>query len=552
MKYSFAFFFFFFSFFFLLLCSATAPVAAEGGQWQLLQSSIGVSAMHMQLLHNDRVIIFDRTDFGPSNLSLGGGRCRDDPRDWNLKVDCTAHAAEYDVAANSVRPLMLLTDPWCSSGTLAPDGRLIQTGGANDGERGVRYLAACGEYDCDWEEDPSGLAAPRWYATNQVLPDGRAIVIGGRGQYNYEFIPKLNSEDAGTVDFPLLRETRDAEYNNLYPFVFLNLDGNLFIFANNKSILLDYKTNTVVRTYPAAPDGHPRNYPSTASAVLLPLQPSGTDAEVLICGGAPAGTYTKALKKVFVGSLTTCLRISINDPSPSWSVETMPTPRVMGDMLLLPSGEEVLIINGATAGSAGWDLGRDPVLSPVGYRHGGPAGSRFDVKSPTTIPRMYHSSAVLLRDGRVLVGGSNPHAFYNFTGVDFPTDLSLEAYSPEYLAPENSNLRPEIISVAGAPVALSYGKPFSLKFTVAAMSEKGITVTMLAPSFATHSLSMNQRLLILQSEAAAAVLADEGASLYEVNAVAPMSAFMAPPGYYIVFVVNGGVPSEGMWVHIQH
>ncbi|VVA91931.1 unnamed protein product [Arabis nemorensis] len=39
-----------------------------------------------------------------------------------------------------------------------------------------------------------------------------------------------------------------------------------------------------------------------------------------------------------------------------------------------------------------------------------------------------NSTAILLRDGR---GGSNPHAFYNFTGVLFPTELSLEAFSPE-------------------------------------------------------------------------------------------------------------------------
>ncbi|KAI8025105.1 Aldehyde oxidase GLOX [Camellia lanceoleosa] len=56
--------------------------------------------------------------------------------------------------------------------------------------------------------------------------------------------------------------------------------------------------------------------------------------------------------------------------------------------------------------------------------------------SPSTRPRMYHSSDVLLTDGRVLVGGSNPHPYYNFTGVQYPTDLSLEAYSPPYLRPE--------------------------------------------------------------------------------------------------------------------
>lgn len=80
---------------------------AAGGKWELLQKSIGVSAMHMQLLNNDRVIIFDRTDFGVSNLSLPAGKCREDPTDIALKVDCSAHSAEYDVATNTFRPLMI-------------------------------------------------------------------------------------------------------------------------------------------------------------------------------------------------------------------------------------------------------------------------------------------------------------------------------------------------------------------------------------------------------------------------------------------------------------
>ena len=51
-------------------------VGAGGGKWDLLRSNIGVYAMHMQLLNNDRVVIFDLTDFGASNISLPNNRCR--------------------------------------------------------------------------------------------------------------------------------------------------------------------------------------------------------------------------------------------------------------------------------------------------------------------------------------------------------------------------------------------------------------------------------------------------------------------------------------------
>ncbi|THU61030.1 hypothetical protein C4D60_Mb07t18980 [Musa balbisiana] len=670
--------FFFFFFFFLILLLVVVSVAAGGGEWKLLQHSIGVSAMHMQLLHNDRVVVFDRTDFGPSNLSLPDGRCRNDPNDKALPVDCTAHSAEYDVVANAFRPLMILTDTWCSSGSVAPDGTLVQTGGFNDGERAARTFRPCDDGSCDWVETAQALAVRRWYATNQVLPDGRAVVVGGRRQFNYEFYPKPDPSDMSTIALRFLQDTRDDVEDNLYPFVHLSIDGNLFIFANNRAILLDYSKNTVVRTYPKMPSGEPRNYPSSGSSVLLPLKPSPTEAEVLICGGAPAGSYSQALavrrwyatnqvlpdgravvvggrrqfnyefypkpdpsdmstialrflqdtrddvednlypfvhlsidgnlfifannrailldyskntvvrtypkmpsgeprnypssgssvllplkpspteaevlicggapagsysqalqKKRFLRALDSCGRIKITDAAPSWSMEAMPVPRVMGDMVLLPDGD-VLLINGAAAGTAGWELGHDPILTPVVYRPEGAAGARFDVQSASTTPRLYHSTAVLLRDGRVLVGGSNPHVKYNFSGVEYPTELSMEAFSPSYLSSENSRLRPQILTPP-SPIQLTYGGRFSLQFSVGVVSEGGIRVTMVAPSFATHSFSMNQRLLVLETEG--------GTS--EVVAVAPASDILAPPGYYMVYVVNGEVPSEGIWAHIQ-
>ena len=519
---------------------------AAGGEWELLLQNIGITAMHMQLLHNDRVVIFDRTDFGESNISLPDGKCRNDPDDTVLSIDCTAHSVEYDVATNSIRALTVQTDVWCSSGAVMANGYLIQTGGYNDGERVARIFKPCSS--CDWEEVPLALAARRWYATNHILPDDRQIVIGGRRQFNYEFYPK-SGYARNAYSLPFLVETNDPKIeNNLYPFVYLHTDGNLFIFANNRAILFDYSNNVVVKTFPTIPDGDPRCYPSTGSAVMLPLnlQEPSIEVEVLVCGGAPKGSFTQASKGNFVGALKTCARIKITDPSPQWVMETMPLARVMGDMTLLPNGD-VLIINGASAGTAGWEYGRDPVLNPVLYKPDKPIGSRFEVLNPSTIPRMYHSSAILLRDGRVLVGGSNPHIYYNFTGVLYPTELRLEAFSPEYLDSGYSNLRPIIISPASQS-NIGYGQDLTVRFSLTGtLNPDMLSVTMLAPSFTTHSFSMNQRLLVLKS----GNVKNLEKSTFTISVTTPGSVNLAPFGYYILFVVHQGIPSEGIWVQIQ-
>lgn len=523
----------------LILCSHRIVTDAAGGGWQLLQKSIGISSMHMQLLNNDRVVMFDRSDFGPSNLSLPPGKC--------LKTDCTAHSVEYNVLTNEFRPLFVQSNVWCSSGAVRPDGVLIQTGGFNDGEKKIRSFVPCNDESCDWKEI-DGLGARRWYATDHILPDGRIIIIGGRRQFNYEFYPKNGAPNVYSL--PFLVQTNDPRVeNNLYPFVFLNVDGFLFIFANNRAILFDYVNNKVVKQYPAIPGGDPRSYPSSGSAVLLPLKnllaPS-VAAEVLVCGGAPKGAYEQAEKGVFIAALNTCARIKIADPTPTWVLETMPQPRVMGDMTLLPNGN-VLLINGAGNGTAGWELGRDPVLAPVVYRPDNIPGSRFDLQNPSTIPRMYHSTAVLLRDGRVLVGGSNPHAYYNFTGVLFPTELSLEAFSPYYLDATFANLRPTIV-LPESQFTLKYKQKFRVRFSASGpVALNKVTVTMVAPSFTTHSFSMNQRLLVLASDTVTK-LRNSG---YEIVVNSPGSGNLAPSGYYLLFVVHQDVPSEGIWVHVQ-
>lgn len=325
-------------------------------------------------------------------------------------------------------------------------------------------------------------------------------MIGGRKQHNYEFYPKISGDPSSGLSAFLLQflsDTRDGDHeNNLYPFVFLLPDGNLFIFANTRAIILDYKKNQVVRELPSIPGDEPRNYPSTGSAILLPLdENSPMQAEIMVCGGAPRPAFGLRDYGIYAKALSSCGRISVSDDRGSWKMETMPTPRVMSDMVILPNGD-ILIINGAAMGTAGWENAQYPVTRPVIYRPYREENSRFSVMEASPRPRLYHSTAILMTDGRILVGGSNPHKFYNFTSVEFPTDLSLEAFSPPYLAPEYKPLKPSVLFIDDI---LIYKQPFSATFTVSRFLKMGIvSVRIIAPSFTTHSFSMNQRMVVLK------------------------------------------------------
>ena len=102
----------------------------------------------------------------------------------------------------------------------------------------------------------------------------------------------------------------------MYPFVFLNLDGHSFVFANNRAVLLDYKNNKIVKRFPEILGGDPRSYPSTGSAVLLPLKSDSVEAEILVWSGAPKGSFLQAKKGTFVQALDTCARMKITNPNP--------------------------------------------------------------------------------------------------------------------------------------------------------------------------------------------------------------------------------------------
>ncbi|KAJ9559881.1 hypothetical protein OSB04_005041 [Centaurea solstitialis] len=517
--------------------------------WKLLLNNTGVVAMHMAVTHDNNVVIFDQTEAGPSAYRLrrqrNGRKCetRDD-------ASCYAHSVEYNVLKNRVRALHLATDTWCSSGSFLSNG--------------VSFRRAV----TGWGREMSGIFG-RVLITDVIgrnigssyrfgggtlrayISHGRTgvIVVGGRSAFSYEFVPKF-SGSGGPYNLGLLHQTyeRNSKGNNLYPILHLSSDGNLFIFANRDSILFDYKRHKVLKKFPRIPGDGGRSYPSTGSSVILPLDHSDnfTKVEVMVCGGAAHGSYVATRQRRYLTGLRSCGRMVITGNHHRWRMENMPGPRLMSDMLVLPTGD-ILIVNGAKRGCAGWNRASSPALEPYLYKPKQSAGRRFQVLKQTKISRLYHSSAVLLPDGRILVAGGNPNSRYIMRRVAHPTELRLQALVPGYMSNRFDRLRPKNVTVAYPQhsTGVKNGETFDVNFRLAAESGN-LSIVAYAPPFATHSLSMNQRLLRLEYLS----LESGGQGLMEAKVVAPPSINVAPPGFYMLTVVNGGIPSRSSWVKI--
>ncbi|KAL1534730.1 (methyl)glyoxal oxidase [Salvia divinorum] len=543
--------------------SVRASTDAPPGQWKLLLNITGVVAMHMALTHYNTVLMFDQTSSGPSNYHLShrydGRPCHRDQHDFS-DPSCYAHSVEYSISTNTIRPLFIQPDPWASSGSFLSNGTLLETGGFALGSKRVRYFKPCKNGHCDWTQGRRHLSAQRWYASSLRLPehDDRVVIVGGYNASSYEFVPKrLPNEEC--FNLPFLKKTYDSSEggNNMYPILHLSPDGHLFIFANTDSILFNYKRNQVVKTFPRIPGKGSRTYPSSGSSVLLPLDLNDRflKAEVMICGGAATEAVPSAARGQFLRGLGSCGRMTITGNNHRWKMEQMPTARLMHNMIILPNGN-VLFINGAESGSAGTNSAARPALQPYLYKPKKQLGLRFSLLRPSKIARMYHSSAILLPSGRILVGGSNPNSRYVFKNVAHPTELRLQAFTPPNMVAAFNDRRPSNVTVD--PVGgVAYGAAFKVKFMLrkkAWQSVHDVVFTAYASPFNTHSISMDQRLLVLRSKSVTVATAKGtvGKRLLSAVVEAPPSAMVAPAGYYMITVIYNGIPSESQWVRFMH
>lgn len=206
--------------------------------------------------------------------------------------------------------------------------------------------------------------------------------------------------------------------------------------------------------------------------------------------------------------------IDLNSPNPGWrTVAPMSVARRHLNSTILPDGK--VLITGGTSGP-GHNNADTPVFTAELWD---PATETWTTVASGTAPRLYHSAALLLPDGRVVV-----------TGGDNVPDA--EIFSPPYLF---KGARP---AMAAVPARIAYGQRFAVQSAEAADIRK---VTLIKLSAVTHAFNMDQRLNVLPFTA--------GAGTLEITA--PANANLAPPGLYMLFLVNAaGVPSVGSIVQL--
>jgi hypothetical protein len=445
------------------------------GRWSQ-PVDVGVVGVHSVVLHTGKVLLFFKT------------------------TRTTKTAVLFDPASGAVTdvspPVTMEYNMFCSAHVSRPNGDVFVVGGNGWGmpyDYGTQRTAF---FDPDTETWRSGppMAEARWYPTVATVQDGDALVFSGLIDPGTT-AATVERYDGGTRTFSTL-PTAATRAMMWYPRMFLLPDGRLVrVGQDQETMFFDPDTATWS-------DGPSMAYGwrYRGTAIQLP----GLERFLAIGGSRdPAVETTRSTEILDLGA-----------PTPGW--------RASGDLnvarrnlnaVLLPDGKVL-----AVGGNQGTGLYDDPVLAAELFD---PASERWTLMASQNAPRAYHSTAVLLPDGRVLSAGQ----------TNGTSQTTIEMYSPPYLF---AGGRPVI---ERAPANISYGTSFDLT-TPDASTVDG--VVLIRANTATHGVNFDQRSVDLSFVA--------GASSLRVSS--PSSALEAPPGWYMLFVLRGGVPSIAKWMHV--
>jgi hypothetical protein len=236
---------------------------------------------------------------------------------------------------------------------------------------------------------------------------------------------------------------------------------------------------------------------------------------------------TAAADVTNVPSTETTFVLDMTQPNPAWrQTAPMSFRRDYHNLTLLPDGNVLVTGGGRTAGATD---GSTAVLEAELWS---PVTETWTTMAAMQVPRLYHSTALLLPDGRVMVAGGGRNA-----GVGAPDSsrdkFSGEIFSPPYLF---KGPRPTITS---APATTSYGSNLFVETPDAAAIA---SVSFIRTGSVTHAFNQDQRFLPLTFQPTTGGLTVQ----------TPANGNLAPPGHYLLFIVNTtGVPSIAKIVRLQ-
>lgn len=503
---------------------------AEYGQWEVLPFFSGVLAVHAAVLPTGKVMFFSGS--GSSQVRF------DSPNFGNeaagVPLSAVWNPASPSGAANLFFPNTLRFeaghenankpfDFFCGGHAFLADGRLLVAGGTRTYPFTGRKEAALFDPETQAWSFVAPMAHGRWYPTLITLGDGRILTVTGLSE-NGPHNQALDIYAAATNTWDTLHFAAGFPGLPLYAHLFLLQDGRVFFSGGRMDDPLQVQpaifdvSQDPVPTVPVPDLLDPVLRNQSASVLLPPAQ----DQRVMICGGGPLGPADKthAVDSVSI--------VDLKLPNPQYQgAARMCLPRLHLNAVLLP--DHTVFVSGGSLQQ------EDEPLARLQSELFDPATNTWRLMATATVPRLYHSTAVLLPDGRVIAAAGNPEGGKSvpFLPPDPDEEMRLEVFSPPYLF---RGARPIIGNVA---IEWSYGQ------TVVINSPQAGTIrwaSIISPGVATHSFNSTQRLVDLDviSQTAGAV-----------RATVTNEPNLAPPGWYMLFLVNtDGVPSVAKWIHL--
>ncbi|HJR15320.1 MAG TPA: galactose oxidase-like domain-containing protein [Gemmatimonadales bacterium] len=392
---------------------------------------------------------------------------------------------------------------YCSGHTFLPDGRLLVVGGTSPGTRGLRVATVFDPLSSSWSATGS-MAQGRYYPTTTTLPNGDILAVSGHDTAKTVVtIPEVRSGGA----WRQLTTAPLSIPDPYYPAMFVAPNGKVFLAGFPQETRYLDVAGTGQWTMVANRKVADR---TLGSAVMY------APGKILYAGGGDPPTRSAEV-------------IDLNQPAPSWrTVSGMAFARRQMNATILADGS--VLVTGGTGGS-GFNDQAGAVRRAELWN---PRTESWSTMAAETDRRTYHGTALLLPTGQVLSSGSGEGGGITYANSEF----SAQVFSPPYLFnPDGSPAaRPSITS---APATLSYGQSFTIHTPNAASVSRG---TLIRLSSVTHAFNASQLIYPLTFEAT---------SPTSLSALAPANGNLAPPGPYMLFLVDGsGVPSVATFVTV--